>query len=279
MTTLSKALPNTPSSLAGRHRIVSNEISTRGVLADFCEERGDYLVRFAHDDADRRSAQRLRYEVFAREMGARVEGAELGLDLDPLDEVADHLLVIERATGDCVGSYRLVTRAALASTDDFYTRRIFDLSKLPDQHLEDGVELGRACVDLRHRTRGVLQLLLRGIGEYLVRTEKRFLFGCGSVPLKDPAQARLTISEIEKEGWFDPALKVGPTPDYQPRFPDSTTGASPEIPALLYAYCAIGARLAASPAYDADFGTLDFFVLLDLEAVHPRTYARYCGQR
>ena len=248
-------------------------------LSSFYEERGDYVVRFARDAADRKSAQALRYEVFSREMGARVEGAEQGLDLDPLDDIADHLLVLERATGVCVGSYRLLTRDALGRDSDFYTQRIFNLSQLPTEVLDQGVELGRACVDLRHRTRGVLQLLLRGIGEYLVRTEKRFLFGCGSVPIKDPGQACLTVQEIEKEDWFDHELEVKAMPSYRPDFRPSSTGASPEIPALLYAYCAIGARLAPSPAYDPDFKTLDFLVLLDLERVHPRTYARYCGKR
>jgi len=263
---------------ASRPRLPVDGPTTRS-LEDFCEERGDYCVRFARDAEDRRAAQALRYEVFSREMGARVDGAELGLDLDPLDDIADHLLVLERATGTCVGSYRLLTRDALGPAANFYTQRIFDLSRLSEEVLEQGVELGRACVDLRHRTRGVLQLLLRGIGEYLVRTEKRFLFGCGSVPIKDPGQACLTVQEIEKENWFDPELRVEAMPSYRPDFSPSSTGANPEIPALLYAYCAIGAQLAPSPAYDADFKTLDFFVLLDLERVHPRTYARYCGTR
>lgn len=247
-------------------------------LLDWQETKGAYCVRFARDTRDRRAVQGLRYSVFAEEMGARVEGADQHLDIDPLDECADHLLVLERESGACIGSYRLATREQVGAPG-FYTQRIFDLDRLPPEVLREGVELGRACVAIAHRNRGVLQLLLRGIGAYLVRTDKRFLFGCGSVPLKDLGQGRLAGEEIEREGWFDPTLQVHPTPAYQPKFPESTTGARPEIPALLYAYCAIGAKLATRPAWDPDFGTLDFFVLLDAQNVEPRTYARYCNPR
>ncbi|MBY0399149.1 GNAT family N-acetyltransferase, partial [Myxococcota bacterium] len=136
---------------------------------------------------------------------------------------------------------------------------------------------GRACVALRHRNRGVFHLLLRGIGAYLRLTQKRFLFGCGSVLLKDTSEAAFVIQAVEREGWIDPTLEVEPTDAYRlPVSPwPSTIG--PELPPLLYAYCAMGARVAASPAWDPDFRSLDYFVLLDRERMDPRSAARYCG--
>ncbi len=248
-------------------------------IAVWREQRGPYLARFARTPEDRLQAQRLRFEVFSRELGARLEGAERGLDLDPLDERADHLMVVEQSSGECVGTYRLVTREQLGGGESFYTERIFEMDGLEPAVREQGVELGRACVALPHRTRGVFQMLLRGIGAYLIRRRKQFLFGCGSVPLKDPGQATLALEEIGREGWLDPALGVSPTPAYGPDLAMGESGARPEIPALLHAYCALGARLAPAPAYDPDFRTLDFFVLLDLELVDPRIYARYCEPR
>lgn len=247
--------------------------------AEWREERGDYAIRLARSAEDRRRVQALRFEVFSRELGARVEGAERGLDIDPLDERADHLMVEDRASGACVGSYRLVTREQVIPGPGFYTERLFDLASIDPAIRRDGVELGRACVELRHRTRGVFQLLLRGIGAHLLRTRKRYLFGCGSVPLKEPGQAERAIEEVAREGWIDPALPVSPTPAYRLPRQTASSGACPALPALLHAYCAIGARLSGAPAWDADFRTLDFFVLLDLERVEPRTYARYCLPR
>ena len=44
---------------------------------------------------DVREAQRLRYRVFALEMGARVPSQRHGLDADEFDAYCDHLLVRE----------------------------------------------------------------------------------------------------------------------------------------------------------------------------------------
>jgi putative hemolysin len=248
-------------------------------VASFCEERGGYEVRYARSAADRLRAQRLRYEVFARELGASVHGAERELDLDPLDELVDHLLVIEQRSGDCVGTYRLTTREQVGSDPGFYTRRQFEMDRLDPRIEAAGVELGRACVALRHRNRGVFQLLLRGIGAYLSLTRKRFLFGCGSVMLKDPSEAAFVRERVEREGWLDPTLEVAPTEPYRPPVSIWPTSVGPELPSLLHAYCSLGARLAPEPAWDPDFKSLDFFVLLDLDRVDPRSLARYCGVR
>jgi putative hemolysin len=247
--------------------------------AAFGETRGRYRVRFAQSEEDRLRVQRLRYAVFARELGASVHGAERGLDADPLDALVDHLLVVDEPAGECVGTYRLATREQVGSDPGFYTTRQFDLTRLDPRIEAEGVELGRACIALGHRNRGVLHLLLRGIGAHLMHTQKRFLFGCGSVMAKEPGEAAFVLRSIEREGWIDPALEVTPTADYQ--LPPTSAGAAvgPELPSLLHAYCAMGARLAARPAWDSDFRSLDFFVLLDREAMEPRIAARYCGAR
>ena len=262
-----------------RNRSVGAAFETRG----WSQQRGNYEVRFAANASDLEQVQALRYAVFAQEMGAVVVGAECGLDLDPLDASADHLMVIDRVSGECVGTYRLVTREQLREDgapefSAFYARRIFRMEQLDPRFEAEGVELGRACVAVAHRTRGVFQLLLRGIGQFLVLSGKRYLFGCGSVPLKDPDEADAAIAHIQSEGWLDPALIVSPMPGFEVHRGSATTGALPEVPPLLSAYGAMGARFAPSPAYDPDFSTLDFFVLLDLERVNPRVYARYCGQ-
>ena len=96
---------------------------------------------------------------------------------------------------------------------------------------------------------------------------------------REPGQAERTIEEVTREGWIDPALPVSPTLAHCVPTHAASSAASPELPALLHAYCAIGARLAGKPAWDPDFRTLDFFVLLDLARVEPRTYARYCLPR
>jgi putative hemolysin len=41
----------------------------------------------------------------------------------------------------------------------------------------------------------------------------------------------------------------------------------PKVPKLLRTYLAIGARICAAPAWDREFGTIDFLTLLDLKMI------------
>ena len=52
--------------------------ASRERLHEWSESRGPYTVRFARTADDRRAVQTLRYEVFARELGAKVAGADRG---------------------------------------------------------------------------------------------------------------------------------------------------------------------------------------------------------
>jgi putative hemolysin len=48
-----------------------------------------------------------------------------------------------------------------------------------------------------------------------------------------------------------------------------------EVPRLLRAYLALGARICSTPALDRTFGTIDYLTLLDLETLHPRVARRF----
>ena len=70
--------------------------------------RNTLTVVLAHDKAEIREAQRLRYRVFAEEMGAQLVSAASGLDQDEFDVVCDHLLVRDTRSGEVVGTYRIL---------------------------------------------------------------------------------------------------------------------------------------------------------------------------
>lgn len=71
-----------------------------------------YAVRLARNEDEVRAAQRLRHQVFADELGARLDGPEPGLDSDAFDAYCDHLLVVEEETEQVVGTYRLLPPSA-----------------------------------------------------------------------------------------------------------------------------------------------------------------------
>ena len=124
-----------------------------------------FILRLAQDDRDLRAAQRLRYEVFVQELGAKVAFADhdARLERDEFDPYFDHLLLIDphRAAEDLqdvVGVYRLLPSDRLAATGRFYSESEFDLTalKVSGRKL---LELGRSCVHADYRG-GTAMLLL-----------------------------------------------------------------------------------------------------------------------
>ena len=143
-------------------------------------------VRLARTPDELAQAQRLRFEVFFEECGARADTArrDTRLDADDYDAVMDHLLVIDharaRGLGRVVGNYRLLPGAHLASGDDFYSGGEFDLAPLIASGLRL-LELGRSCVMREYRALPVLQMLWRGIAEYAAQRRIELMFGCASL--------------------------------------------------------------------------------------------------
>ncbi len=107
-------------------------------------------VSFARSAIEVLEAQRLRYRVFAEEMGARVPGAAQGLDCDMYDAHCEHLLVRDTDNGEVVGTYRLLPGLKARELGSFYADGEFDLTRL--KHLRDAtVEIGRSCVHPDYR--------------------------------------------------------------------------------------------------------------------------------
>jgi putative hemolysin len=55
----------------------------------------------------------------------------------------------------------------------------------------------------------------------------------------------------------------------------SSKNANDNIPKLLRAYLAVGAKICGPPAIDRRFKTIDFLTMMDLESLHPRLRARF----
>src|SRR5256714_13706361 len=66
-----------------------------------------YTLRIAADAAEIAAAQRLRYRVFAEELGVTLHSPTPGYDIDEFDAYCDHLIVVEARTGDVVGRDRM----------------------------------------------------------------------------------------------------------------------------------------------------------------------------
>ena len=237
---------------------------------------------------DREAACRLRFRVFNLELGEGLEiSYQTGLDQDRFDRVCEHLLVEERATGRVVGTYRMQSGASAARHEGYYSEQEFVLT--PYEPLRAGIlELGRAAVDREHRTPEVLTLLWRGIAQYASRMGLRYLLGCSSLNSNDPAEGWQMYRQLERFR-VSPEFETVPTAEYACPIEQPEASTQPQcsgdgvmipqvkVPKLLKTYLALGARIAAAPAWDREFRTIDFLTLLDLEMLAPAARERFFG--
>ena len=70
---------------------------------------GKISVGWARHQDEVRQAQRLRYRVFALEMGATLPRTLPGHDIDLFDDFCEHLLVRDAASQEVIGTYRVLT--------------------------------------------------------------------------------------------------------------------------------------------------------------------------
>jgi len=232
---------------------------------------GRYALRFASSLSELRAIQKLRFRVFNVELDEGLERSfETGLDEDEFDHSCHHLMVIDDALGEVVGTYRIMT-SELAPREHLYSAGEFDLSTLPDAWFRHGAEVGRACVAKEHRNGRVIQLLWRGIARYLDWNDKRYVFGCCSVPSLDVGQIAAMSLKLAREEHLHPRHWANTLPALRGDAREDAS-AQPELPLppLFTSYLRLGAKVCGGPAFDRAFGVSDFLVMLDLREMEPR---------
>ena len=232
---------------------------------------GRYRLSFARTQGDLEAAQRLRYRVFNVELGEGLAGAHLaGRDADEFDAQCQHLLVLDKASREVVGTYRMQVASAALEGAGWYSAGEFDLSDLPLEKLMAAAELGRACIDAEHRDRTVLLLLWRGLLAYLQHNALRCFFGCSSLTGIDPFDGAALYHDLAEAGRLHAALRV--RPHARVACPLVTDGRPSDVPKLFAIYLRQGATILGPPAIDAAFGTIDFLTWVDVTDEHRRRF-------
>lgn len=253
--------------------IVSQFVPQVPSRKDIRLEAGPYVARLALTEAERAATYRLRFLVFNLEMNEGLESAYVdGYDKDRYDDVCDHLIVEERATGAIIGTYRLQMGDVAGRNFGYYSEQEFCFAPYESMRSQI-VELGRACIHRDYRSPEVLHLLWRGIARYSLANGGRYMMGCCSLNSLDPevghaVYASLTNCMVEPE-LLTIATEAYKMPAQRVKLPEE------RAPKLLRAYLAIGARICSEPAIDREFKTIDFLTLLDLQTLHPRVAARF----
>ncbi|MCA0375502.1 MAG: GNAT family N-acetyltransferase [Gemmatimonadetes bacterium] len=243
---------------------------------------GAYDLRFAWTRADLHAVQALRYQVFHEELGeAAPSGA--GRDEDARDPWFHHLMIVHRASGTVVGTYRLQTAIMAATRFGFYSATLFELGAVPGAILGESVEVGRACVARAHRSGRVLRLLWKGLARYVQWNSKRYLFGCCSLAGCDDTVALEAWRALHARRVLHDRVLVRPRAEARALADERTRplltaeALNAALPPLFDGYLSLGARVCGAPAFDREFGTTDFLVLLDVQELDAMTYQSFFG--
>lgn len=239
-----------------------------------CGEVGAYRLRLAQSPEDRDKACRLRFKVFNIELGEGLQSSySTGLDSDDFDLFCDHLIVEDRRDHRVVGTYRMQSGKTAGRNLGYYSAQEFDFSPYESIRRET-LELGRASIDREHRTSEVLTLLWRGIAQYASFYGLRYLIGCSSLTSKDPQAGWIAYEQLSNF-LVAPEFRTLPTPAFSLPAPGPRPEPVPQVPKLLKTYIAVGARICGPPAWDREFGTIDFLTLLDLQQLSPAARNRF----
>jgi len=234
-----------------------------------------YSLLVANDNAEVLAAQRLRYQVFAEEMGATLYSDQPGLDVDYFDQFCDHLVVRDDNSGEIVGTYRMLPPDRAVHSGRLYSDSEFDLSAIAGLR-GSLVETGRSCVHPDHRSGAVVSLVWAGIARYMLLSGHRYLAGCASVPLADGGSFAAGVWDVLRAKHYAPdSERVTPL---HPWVTDGVERPSRSaLPPLIKGYVRLGAQVCGPPAHDPDFGVADFFVLLDLQKIDERYLKFFLG--
>lgn len=275
------------------HYVMAQAMKAKNELAPAPNaSRGCLRVRLAQSPDDVRAAQRLRFEVFHDEMGARLPqtAVSMRMDVDAYDAIADHLLVEHETAGglDVVGTYRLLRQSVADSRGGFYTSGEFDLSALLEHAHDTGgslLELGRSCVAPAFRNSATIQLLWRGIADYLDTHHITHMFGCASFHGTDPSVHAEALSHLHHHLLAPPHLRARALPagcmDMNMLALGSydRTAALRGLPPLVKGYLRVGALVGDGAWIDEAFGTIDIFVVMPVDTIASRYSSRFTGFR
>ncbi len=251
-----------------------------GVLG-FLNLMPDLETKITTDQNEIRQAQRLRFQIFNLEMNKGLSASyECGLDCDDFDPFCDHLIVRDRGSREVVGTYRLLLGSRAKENIGFYSEREFNLDKI--KYLDgELLELGRSCARKDFRDKALIPLMWEAIAQYVNEHRVRYLFGCGSLYTTDVDEVSECFSLFKKKYYAGEPFRVNPLSacrfdaiTHDGRVIDEQATFL-KLPSLIKGYLRLGAVVCGPPALDREFGTADFFVLLDIQKLSNEYLGRF----
>jgi len=245
---------------------------------------GNQIIRLATSANELDAAQALRYRVFYNEMGAQpsAEMASLLRDFDHFDTTCDHLIVVDQHRpheNQVVGTYRLMRRENARLAGGFYSAAEFDISKLVN-FSGTIMELGRSCVDAAYRDRATMNLLWRGLAEYMNTHGVDLMFGCASLPGTDPEKLAVQLSYLYHYHLAPEVIRSRAVPERYanmnllPKEAIDPKRTLASLPPLLKGYLRVGGFVGDGAVIDRQFNTTDVCIIVKTDLIAGR-YTRH----
>ena len=237
-------------------------------------------VSWARHQDEVRAAQRLRYQIFAVEMGASLPITIAGHDIDLFDDYCEHLLVRDESSGEVIGTYRVLTPTQAKRAGSTYSDTEFDLTRLRGMR-DRMVELGRSCVHADHRSGGVILALWGALAEFMARNQLDTMIGCASIPMQaggtSSGQAAASIWRQLKQTHLAP-IEYHVTPRLALPVDKLDNSLNIEPPALIRGYLRLGAKVLGAPAWDPDFNSADLPMMMRIADLPPRYLKQFTAK-
>ncbi len=232
-------------------------------------------VSLAQSEWDVIEAQKLRFRIFAGELGANLPTRTPGVDQDIYDPYCEHLIVRDDNSGAVVGTYRILSPENARKVGNYYSENEFDLTRL--QHLRPRmVEIGRSCVHADYRTGATITLLWAGLAKYMIENRYEYLIGCASISMADGGHAAASMYSRLGENMSPLEYRVFP------RCPLPLAALRNDLPAelppLIKGYLRAGAYVCGDPAWDPDFNTADLPILMPMSRMNSRYAKHFTGK-
>lgn len=251
----------------------------------------NFETKLASSAAEIEAAQRLRYDVFVRELGG--SGAlvdhENGLERDEFDPFVDHLLLLDINRGlelrdQVVGVYRLLRRDQAEAAGGFYSASEFDLSVLiqSDKSL---LELGRSCLHPDYRGGAGMFVLWAALAEYVTAHKIDILFGVASFHGTDLDALAPSLGLLHERHLAPAELRTrAQEAQYEPLHRIDMSAVDKRkamlgVPALIKAYLRLGGYVGDGAFVDHAFNTTDVCLILDTGRMNERQKSIYTKGR
>lgn len=236
------------------------------------------------------AAQRLRYEVFVKELGG--DGAmvdhEAGLERDRFDPFCKHLLLLDRSKSadmaeQVVGAYRVLDSGGAALAGQFYSEDEYDIEVLKRSG-KRLLELGRSCLHRDYRGGAAMYVVWSALSRYVMELKSDILFGTASFHGIDADDLAMPLSLLHHRHLAPEELRV------TARAPSvaldriaegdlDRRAAMLKVPALIKAYLRLGGFVGQGAYLDHRFNTTDVCLILDLARMNDKQRNLYAQER